>query len=222
MEIKKIKGALPYGFSNIEGTDRWIYQVDTTVDFYDNNMLAQIGTDLPGSEILFISFPEGKIYKPFEREKGIYYDKPAYFNGRLFFIKVDFNKREVFLLKYFEEENTCQELFTAAIDDIDLYNLNLAKSPIMLYSQGQSVEIYYPQRLSLKKEANESFIMRKDDDFYFYSWVEEGLERSGSLGEDYKYYEEIIIKDKNSKVLKKEKGNIFQMPNGDYWAFTEE
>ena len=90
MEIKKIKGALPYGFSNIEGTDKWIYQVDTTVDFYDNNMLAQIGQDLPGSEILFISYPEGQIYKPFEREAGIYYDKPAYFNGRLFFIKVDF------------------------------------------------------------------------------------------------------------------------------------
>lgn len=222
MKIREIKGLLPFAYSPIEGTDAWLYQVDTTVDFYDNNMLAQIGENLAGSEIRFISYPQGQVYKPFEKIPGVYYDKPAYYEGRLYFIKVDFNEKTVALLKYFPEDNKSQELFVDQIENINLYNLQLGLAPLSLYSHGESVDFYYPQRLSLTKAYNEDFLFRLEDKFYFLAWVEEGLDRCGSLGCNYAYYEEIVVKDIDSKELSRKKGSAKLMNNGEFWLTYEE
>ncbi|MDO5028891.1 MAG: hypothetical protein Q4E36_06455 [Bacillota bacterium] len=222
MEVKVIKGLLPFGFFPVEGSNSWFYQVDTTVDFYDNNMLAQVGEDLPGSEIRFISYPQGKVYKPFEKKPGVYYDKPGYFNGRLFFIKVDFNEKTVALLKYFPEEKQSQEVFLSKIDNINLYNLQLGLTPLCLYSQGETVELYYPRRLSLAKAYNEDFVFCLEDQFYFLAWVEEGLDQAGIIEKDYKYYEEVVIKDKDSKEISRRKGSAKVMNNGEFWLTYEE
>lgn len=216
MDFKKIEGSLHFGINEIASCDKWLYQCSDFGDFYDLNMMAQIGEKLKGSEILFISYPEGNVYKPFEIEEGIYYSKPACINEEIYFLKCDFNTRLVSILKFLEN-NPPQEIFSISIDEIDLYNLGLNGSPLMLTSSGQSFEVSYPEKISIKQEANESFNLRVDHVFYFTAWFEEGTAPNGIIGENYKYYEKTIGKDKDSNIVFEENGNLEKMPNGEIW-----
>lgn len=221
MNFKKIDGIFDVGFSEMTTTDKWLYQISDFTDFYDLNMMASIGEDLKGSELVFISYPEGRTYKPFKIEKGIYYQEPTYYEEALYFIKADFNQKSLAIIKYLPEEDKKEEIFLVDIEKINLYNLKLDRFPLMLVSQDENLEIYYPERLTIKKKANESFLFRDRDNFYFEAWFESGLERNGSLGSDYGYHEEIVIKDKNSSVLLQKRGCIFEMKNGEIWTNVE-
>lgn len=219
MEIKEIKGLYSFEINKITGTSKWYYQISDLTDFYDLNFLAKVNEKLKGSEIIFVSYPEGKTYKPFGKEEKVYYDSPIFLDDLLYFLKIDFNLNLLYIIKYDPDINLTEEIFSIEIDKVDLYNLDLGKFPLTLYGGSDKLNIYYPEELTFKLDPNEKFMYRDKDLFYFNKWNETGISAGGIIGKDYEYFEEIVIKDKKGKVISKEKGTLTEMDNGKFWKY---
>ena len=58
---------------------------------------------------------------------------------------------------------------------------------------------------------HDSFFLRDGNKLFFNRWHEEGE------GENYKYWEETIVKDLSGNVIEKLPGDVMLMPNGELW-----
>ncbi len=216
MNIKKIQGLYHNGIHKLAGVDGIYYAFDNGgVDFYEISELKALGHDIAGNELSFFFYPEGKIYTPFNKEYGIYYDRLciAYHKGYIYFTKADFNAYELFLYKYCIKSDTLEQLKSFDIKTLDTYNLQIAFEPLTLCSSNnEELKIYYPEELRIKEEANESFIFRNKDKFYFTAWFEENVNDV----DNYKYYEMYVIKDKTGNIIETGEGVIEQMSDGKY------
>lgn len=216
MKTKEVKGLNSFELSRLSGTDRWYYQTTEITDLYDLSMMKSLG--LKGSEIVFVSYPDGEVIKPFEKSENIYYDKPIYFEKKIYFIKVDFGSDKISVLKLNPETKNVDEIVTKDIKDINLYNITLHKSPIMLTSQSDNEFcVYYPEEITIKTETTENFLFRDEGKFYFSSWGESGVMGNGILGDDYEYFEDLIIRDKEGNLISKSRNYIKEMDNGEFW-----
>lgn len=219
MEIKKINGLYGFALEKFSTNPTWYFQNTEISDFYDLNMMKITG-DLKGSEIVFISYPEEKVIKPFEKEMGVYYNKPLYLEGKIYFIRVDFNDDKVEVLGLDPKSEKVEEIFSSSLKDVDLYNLGLSKYPLMLLSQDDSeLKVYYPESIIIKKDPTESFLYKLYDKYYFSSWGESGVLQNGILGSDYEYFEDLVIKDKDGNILSKERGSIEEVEDGIFWIY---
>ena len=72
-------------------------------------------------------------------------------------------------------------------------------------------EILWPERISFKMEPRESFFLRDEEKLYFNRWYEEGE------GEDYRYWEETVIRDPAGEILERLPGDFRLMPDGEIW-----
>lgn len=219
MKIKEISGLYSFAMNKLIGTDKWYYQISELTDFYDLNFLASVGEELKGSEIIFISYPDGKTFKPFEKEEKIYYNAPIFLDDLIYFIKVDFDLDKVFIIKFDPENESTEEIFSIDIEEVDLYNLALAKYPLTLYSGSNVFNIYYPEEIALVLDPNEVFIYRDNDVFYFTKWNETGISTNGIIGKDYEYFEEIVTKDIDGNTISTEQGSLTEMDNGEFWKY---
>lgn len=96
----------------------------------------------------------------------------------------------------------------------DCYNLSLQTTPLTLSRQcvGENeFEIIWPERICLKMDDHDSFFMRDGKKLFFSRWHEEGE------NENYRYWEETIIKDLEGKVVETLPGNVMMMPDGELW-----
>lgn len=211
MNIKKVEGLMPFGLDKIDGS-KFYYQINETHDFDDVINLKKYGLETPGTEILFFDSETFEVYKPFLQIEGIYYKRPIYDDGNIYFIKADINENTISIIKY-DLKNT-EEIFKMPMDGLNLGYIDLIKSPITFLDYQDQVEIYYPERLTIKKDPSENIIFRNGDEFYLYKWYEEGLEAGGVMGDDYRYYETNIIKDKNSNIISEEEGGILELDDG--------
>lgn len=219
MKIKEISGLYSFAMNKLIGTDKWYYQISELTDFYDLNYLAGVGEELKGSEIIFVSYPEGKTYKPFEKKEKIYYNAPIFLDDLIYFLKVDFSTNLVYIVKFNPEDESTEEIFSMSIEDVDLYNLALTKYPLTLYSGGEGLNVYYPEEFSLNLDPNEVFIYRDEDVLYFTKWNETGISTNGIIGKDYEYFEEIVTKDIDGNTISTEQGSLTEMDNGEFWKY---
>ncbi len=214
MDIKKQTNLYHTGLHKFEGSDGIYYSFDNGgVDYYDISELKEYGDLLNGNELSFFFYPENKIYTPFKKEYGIYYDSygAVFNNSFIYFMRADFNTDKLTIHRYNIKTNILQDIQEFVINTLDTYNLRIYFEPLTLCSShNECLKIYYPEELSIKLEANESFIFRDNDKFYFSAWFEEGK------GSNYKYYEMYIVKDRNGNILEKGFGVIEQMCDGSY------
>lgn len=221
MKFKKLNSSCYSDYSNISGTDKWIYSVigDKHKDLYDVKELKEINESINGNQLVIYSYPEGKSYVPYEIKYGIYYGDIIFIEGSLFILKADFNENKVTIIKYVPDENILEEIYSFDINNLNLYNLKLGKYPLMLFSVDTKFVLYYPEKLEINITRRDSFIVRDGDLFYFTRWSEEGIDENGSAIENHRYYENVVKFNKDGEFLSCEEGYLCEMPNGEFWIF---
>ena len=172
-----------------------------------------------GNELSFFVYPEFRIYKPFKRMNGVYYQNMSvvYYERDVYFIQGDFNKNLINLFKWSPDCDFVELITSIDINEISLYNLRIHTSPVLICAEDiekDTVEIYYPERISFHLNGKESFCYRDGERFYFSSWHEEGYDINGNREGEYKYWEEYVVRDREGNLIKKDKGCMTMMPDG--------
>ena len=198
------------------GTDGWYYGLGRAQgDLYEAEELWRAGKEVRGNRLLLIRFPEGTIYEPAAPEAGACLSEPVFFEGGICFLRVDFPAGRITILRFDCSRltaDTAAELPLAAARDC--YNLGLDVSPLTLRRQGGTdglFEILWPEKLAFPLGEHESFFLREGEKLFFSRWHEEGE------GEDYRYWEETVVRDLKGKITEVLPGDLQVMPNGEVW-----
>ncbi|WP_297688591.1 hypothetical protein [uncultured Anaerococcus sp.] len=214
-EFSEINGEY---IEEIPGQDRFGFGLSDMDDFFEIEEIIKHDGFYKGSLIRFYDYQTGKVYQPFERQKNIAYGRPIYIGDIFYILQVDFDEGDAKIYKYFPEENL-EKIFDYKVKDLSTYNLSFIGSNLHLISQDSNyLEIYYPYRKTVTLAGNESVLLIDDGKVYINAWIEEGWDDVKDMpGEDYSYYEKLIIKDFDSNILSERLGNLHQRGDGSWW-----
>lgn len=96
--------------------------------------------------------------------------------------------------------------------------MRIIGNPVHIISNNDKFECYYPEKISMPVERNETSILIEDGRIYFEAWVEEGWDEEKNCATDnYKYYDKIIVKDFIGNTLSEEVGGLYQAADGTWW-----
>ena len=195
-------------------TNEWYFGMDYEHgDLYEAEELFNEGHTVNGRKLCLIHYPDGEIFFPVVKTEGHYSEKPVFFDGAIYMLDVDFLNGSISIVRFDSNDHQVSihtQLPLTAVKDC--YNLQLHIRPLTLSRQrGNEFEIVWPQKISLSIEDHDSFFLRDGDRLLFNRWFEEGE------GEDYKYWEETIVRDLNGNVIEILTGDVMQMPNGEMW-----
>ncbi len=219
--MKRIKGLYHIALEKISERSGWYYSLDNYADLYEVQGQLEHGEGIKGNELSFFFYPEGRVYTPFPKEYGVYYESfgVEYFEEALYFIRADFNREELSIYKYAPAEEQLEQLKAFDLKELSLYNIRLAVPPLMLTAENREagkLEIYYPEKMSMELADRESFCFRRGDCFYFSSWGEEGCDEANQPTMEYRYYETYVVKDKSGEVIESGIGALERMPDGTW------
>lgn len=151
---------------------------------------------------------DGKLYKPFEEQNNISYNLPIYYEEYFYFLKGDFNRNIISIIKCYPKKNM-ETIFEIPIDKINLYNLRLIGQPIHLIHQLDSLISYYPKKIEVPLEYNEGVVEIKGDRIYCSPWIEKKVENN-LRAVSYSEYSKLIIKDLKGNIEHEEIGSLQQ------------
>ena len=195
-------------------TSEWYFGMDYEHgDLYEAEELFNEGHTVNGRKLCLVHYPDGKVFFPIVKTEGHCCEKPVFFDGGIYMLDVDFSNGSIRIVRFDCNDHQVSihtQLPLTAVKDC--YNLQLHIRPLTLSRQrGNEFEIVWPQKISLSIEDHDSFFLRDGDRLLFNRWFEEGE------GEDYKYWEETIVRDLNGNVIEILTGDVMQMPNGEMW-----
>ncbi len=102
--------------------------------------------------------------------------------------------------------------------EVELYNLMLLGDKIHIISEDSVFECYYPEKIRIPLQSNESVDMILNDRIYINAWIEEGWDKENDRAtKDYNYYNKIIIKDLKGNTVSEEIGCLQQASDGSWW-----
>lgn len=214
-EFKEITGEY---VEEIPGQARFGYALSDMEDFFEVEETIKVGGSYRGSVIRFYDYQRGKVFLPFDQKENIGYGRPIFIDRSFYILQVDFDEGLANIYKYYPGE-CLDKIASQKIKDLSTYNLGLIGNELHLISQDdESLEIYYPYRKSVKLEANENVLLIDDGKVYINRWIEEGWDYEKIReGEDYSYYDELIIKDFNYNIISERVGNLHQKSDGTWW-----
>lgn len=209
-KIQGIAGCFP---EPIEGTADW-YSCkegrDSLCDLYEAEEIVKEGKPFSGMNCHLLHYPEGTLYSPFELRENLYVEAPVWDEGRLYFLAVDFSRKDIRIYSYEPEGEELKQLACLSLDTVkDCYNLMLKVSPVMLCRDGNEglLELIWPEKKTFQMEESEAFLFRDQDTMYFSQWEE---------APDYREY--VISRDFASGRLKERAAGYLQrLPGGVYW-----
>lgn len=214
VEIRRMKEVTGLPMSRIAGQFRYGVGYTDFQEFYEISEYAD-KEGYQGNQIVFCDYMSGEVFTPFAKEKNVAYRGARFIDGKYYFLKGDFNSKEVSVFKYIPG-TPMENVLTIPMADVGLYNLSITGTSLHLISQGDSLECYYPERFTVSLEPEEVVVEIDGDKIYCSSWVEEGVVND-VMTADYKYYEKLIIKDKTGKVLSDEIGSVDRGADGKWW-----
>lgn len=198
------------------GTVEWYYGISYEHgDLYEAEEVFREGYDVEGRNLCLIHYPDGEVYRPVPKQPGIYPAEPVYYDGSIYVLSVDFPKCLISIIRFdcdSHEADTIEELPLSSIKDC--YNLRLDIKPLTLTRQcvgSNEFEIVWPEKVQLEMGDHDSFFLRDGDKLFFGRWHEEGD------GADYRYWEEVVVRNLDGEVTDVFPGDIRIMPNGEMW-----
>ena len=193
-----------------EGTDEWYYALDyPDGDLYEAEELYRNGMKFKGNSLYLIHYPDGEVIRPLKKEENVYIGEPAYHEGKISILAVDFPKEEIRILSYDCKNRALDEVAVLPLTAVkDCYNLRLFEHPLILTRQSNDeFDIIWPLAEMIKTDTRESFFYRDGDRLYFNIWYE-----------DPDYREETIIRDMNTgEIIERMSGDVHIMPDGELW-----
>ncbi|MGI6030044.1 MAG: hypothetical protein ACOX7F_00905 [Eubacteriales bacterium] len=198
--------------TKIEGSNGWYWCCDyASGDLYEAEELFRNRQSIPSNRLVFIHYPDGQVVEPMEAKEGQYFGAPAFENGKLQILMVDFPASAIRIFQY--EPATSQTNLRAEIplsEVKDCYNLLLMQAPLMLTRQGMEnvFQVIWPEKAEFPIGNTESFYGREGDRMYFSRWKEEP-----------DYWEEVVIRRYPSgEILEVISGSLYEMPDGQRWV----
>lgn len=197
----------------LKGTDRYAYGLSDFENAWDLEDWQENG-GYQGSVLYLYDLYENKIYIPFEKRKNVLYQEPLFYNDMIYFLQIDYDNQKINLY-HLSSSKPIEKVTDFSIGEVNFYNLGLTGEKVHITSQDDSFISYYPERFEIKLEPNESVICIADGKIYINAWIEEGVEND-EITNNYSYYEKILIKDKEGKLLSEEVGSLTQFPDGKW------
>ncbi len=208
------------GISNIApvpgATSEWYYGIDYEHgDLYEAEELFRRGNTIKGRKLCLVHYPDGAVYEPVPKTEGHYCEEPVCYEESIYILNVDFPHGLIQIIRF-----GCRDHKTAVHAEIplssvkDCYNLSLQIAPLTLSRQcvgDNEFEIIWPERTGFGMDDHDSFYLRDGNRLLFSRWHEEGE------GEDYRYWEEIVVRDLEGNVVETLPGDVKLMPNGELW-----
>ena len=82
----------------------------------------------------------------------------------------------------------------------------------------ENATCYYPESFSVPLTPHQTVVLIEDDHVYLEEWIEEGWDdENDCAGENYRFYNKVIVKDFGGNTLSEQVGSITQAPDGSYW-----
>lgn len=215
--MKKIKTDGVTYIQPVQGaTSEWYYGLDFEHgDLYEAEEIYKSGNSLKGRKLCIVHYPDGTVYTPLLEKENQYCDDPVYFEGDIYILNVDFKEGQIQIIRFDCTDHKSEVHAKLPLTSVkDCYNLKLQTAPLTLTRQcvgRNEFEIVWPEKISFKMDDHDSFFLRNGNKLFFNRWHEEGE------GEDYKYWEETIVKDLSGNVTENFFGDVMLMPNGELW-----
>ena len=203
-----------YNFQEIPGSTCWYWCCDyASGDLYEAQELFESRHPVKKNRLLLIRYPEGEVVEPIRGEVGQYFGGPAYEDGKVYILMVDFPRQIISLFQYdhdLGETTLTAEIPLGAVEDC--YNLMLEASPLLLTRSAHDnrFQILWPERRDFAIEDHEFFAFLEGNRLYTWVWYE-----------DPDYREEILVRDyETGDVLERIPGNLRTMPDGQNWLLV--
>ncbi len=214
VEIRRMKEVRGLAMTRLAGQFRLGVGYTDFQDFYEISEYVD-REGYQGNQIVFCDYMSGDVFTPFEKERNVAYSGARFIDGKYYFLKGDFNSKVVSVIKFNPGEKT-ETVLSVPMSDVELYNIGILGTSLHLISQNGKLECFYPEKFTVPLEPEESVVEIDGDRIYCSRWVEEGVVDNEMMA-DYKYYEKLIVKDKNGKVLSDEIGSIDRGADGKWW-----
>lgn len=208
--IKRIKtGGITY-LAPLPGSGGWYWGTDyTSGDLYEAEELFQDGHRIKQNRLVFVHFPDGRVFEPVQAREGQYFGVPAWDNGKLVILLADFPAWEIRLLGYDASGGALSPVLTLPREEVeDCYNLMLHREPLTLTRQsGNRFQAIWPDKADFPIHPAESFCFREGDKLYFSRWYE-----------DPDYREETVVRRMpDGAIICQYPGSLLEMPDGRQW-----
>lgn len=212
-----MKRIITNGITNLEplaGSSKWYWGSDyASGDLYEAEELFRSGHPIRKNRLVLVRCPEGTVYEPVCTKPGQYLGRPAYHNGQVVLLLVDFPKEEIRILSFDEAKKTIEPLAVLPLSVVaDCYNLMLDTPPLMLTrsAHDNQFQILWPERRDFAIEDHEFFEFLEGNRLYTSVWYE-----------DPDYREELLVRDYDTgELLERIPGSLRQMPNGQKWLLV--
>ncbi len=212
--IKKINtGGIAY-LEHLTGSGEWYWGTDyTSGDLFEAEDLYRHGHRVRRNRLVFVHWPDGRVYEPVRAKDGQYFGRPAYDNGSPVILLADFPAGKIRLLLYNDfcsEVTPIMTLPRSAVEDC--YNLMPHTAPLCLTRQtADRFQIIWPDKADFAIHPAETFCFRDGDRLYFSRWYE-----------DPDYREEVVVRRlPDGEVIEQFRGSLNAMPDGQQWLLTE-
>lgn len=198
----------------LQGSSEWYWGTDyANGDLHEAEDTFRSGHPIRENRLLLVRYPDGKVYEPVCPGPGQYLGRPAYCDGQVALLLVDFSKGEIHILAFHETTETIQPLAVLPLSIADdCCNLMLEVPPLMLIRSGHNnrIQILWPERRDFAVEDNEYFAFLDGDRLY-----------TTVCYEDPDYRDEVLVRDvKTGKVLDRMRGSLRSMPDGQNWLLV--
>ena len=212
-----MKRIITNGITNLEplaGSSEWYWGTDyASGDLHEAEDAFRSGHPIRKNQLLLVHSPEGKVYEPVSPGAGQYLGRPAYHDGQVVLLLVDFPKGEIHILAFHETNGTIQPLAVLPLSIADdCCNLMQETSPLMLIRSGHNnrIQLLWPERRDFAVEENEYFAFLDENRLYTTVWYE-----------DPDYREELLVRDYDTgELLERIPGSLRQMPDGQKWLLV--
>ena len=198
-----------------EGTAEWYYGIDRGHgDLYEAEEIVRSGGEARGNSLCLIHYPDGAVFRPVPQQKGSYFGEPAYEDGGIFLLQVDFTNAVIRIFRFDGTSHETARMAELPLSTVrDCYNLRLHTAPVCLTRQGgeDRFQILWPDQADFPLEEHESFFLRDGAKLYFNKWFEEGS------GSGYRYWEETAVRNLSGDLLETLPGDVRVMPDGQVW-----
>lgn len=209
MKIIKMNGL--FHLTEMQGSGGWYWCCDyASADLYEAEQLFRHGNAIQHNRLVFVHYPDGRVVEPIKAKAGQYFGGPAFDNGKLQLLMVDFPESMIRLFQYDDaSEQTSLRAEIPLTEVKDCYNLMLTQSPLMVTREGSEhlFQVVWPEKATFYVGNRESFCSRDADKLYFSRWFE-----------DPDYRDEVVIRHfPSGEILNVIAGSLWEMPDGQKW-----
>ncbi len=168
------------GITHLEKLDEsqeWYWGTDYACgDLWEAEQAFLDGKRFEPNRLVFVRYPDGTVFEPIKAQEDQYFGRPAYIDGAIHILLVDFEEKLIRILRCSQELNKISVVTELPLKEVkDCYNLMLDGPSIVLRRQGweNRFQIIWPEKVDFCIGNKESFLYREGDKLYFSEWHED-------------------------------------------------